>query len=267
LLGKFQMKNGKFLHLENCLYQPENLWIENGTIQENILYGRNLLPTKYEKICEICELKEMMKLLPNGDKTDLSCVNISGGQKSRINLARICYHLEDDSIVLLDDPFTSIDEELRIRIFENVILKFMKNHSVLLVLRDLRFLSYFDQVVMMEDGRIKSQGDYQQIQKEMDINFEFQTPLKKKKSSEFHHCEIKVNPSHDEIRDSKSKSFELFLKFITISGVFDIIPIVFLSILSIYLKQKSIMYLPNSMQTFFIFNILKFILDFIVNSK
>jgi ABC-type sulfate/molybdate transport systems ATPase subunit len=259
------MKNGCYLQLQHCLYQPENPWIQNGTIQENILFGRKLHPEKYEKICEICELKEMMKFLPNGDQTDLSCMNISGGQKSRINLARICYHLEDDSIVLLDDPFTSMDEELRVRIFQKVILDFMKNHTVLLVLRDLRFLSKVDHVILMEDGRIKSQGDYKKIQKEMDLNgFEY-IPLNGLKPSAGEHSEIKEKKCQDQIKEAKSSSVALFLRFITISGTLDIFLIVLLSICSIYLKQKSILSLSHSMQLFFFFNILKFFFDFIVS--
>jgi ABC-type sulfate/molybdate transport systems ATPase subunit len=258
------MKNGSYLQLQNCLYQPENPWIQNGTIQENILFGRKIHPEKYEKICEICELKEMMKFLPNGDQTDLSCMNISGGQKSRINLARICYHLEDDSIVLLDDPFTSMDEELRVRIFQKVILDFMKSHTVLLVLRDLRFLSKVDHVILMEDGRIKSQGDYQKIQNELDERGFKPVLFNELNLYASHHSEIKVKKCQDQIKESKSSSVALFLRFITISGALDIFPIVLLSIFSIYLKQKSILSLSHSMQLFFFFNILKFFFEFIV---
>jgi ATP-binding cassette subfamily C (CFTR/MRP) protein 1 len=48
------------------------------------------------------------------------CINLSGGQKARISLARAVY--SDKSIILMDDPISALDAKVRKRIFENVFL-------------------------------------------------------------------------------------------------------------------------------------------------
>ena len=58
-------------------------------------------------------------------------MNISGGQKARIALARACY--SDADIFLLDDPLSAVDRQVASRIFENCILGYLKNKAKILV--------------------------------------------------------------------------------------------------------------------------------------
>lgn len=63
------------------------------TIRENILFGETYRPRRYEKVLVACALKEDLRCLPEGDLTEIgtNSINLSGGQKSRITIARALY--------------------------------------------------------------------------------------------------------------------------------------------------------------------------------
>ena len=80
-------------------------WIENATIQENILFGLPYQADRYEKVIDHCALKQDLDNLPDGDMTELGLdgINLSGGQKWRIAFARALYSRA--GILVLDDLF------------------------------------------------------------------------------------------------------------------------------------------------------------------
>lgn len=65
----------------------------NGTIRDNILFGESYRPKRYENIIEMCALKSDVDLMPEGDFTQVGerGMNLSGGQKMRISIARAVY--------------------------------------------------------------------------------------------------------------------------------------------------------------------------------
>lgn len=68
----------------------------------------------------MCELSRDLEILPNGDLTEIGekGINLSGGQKARIGLARAVY--SDKSIILMDDPISALDANVKKKIFQNV---------------------------------------------------------------------------------------------------------------------------------------------------
>ena len=102
-------------------YVSQTAWIQSGTIQDNILFGSAMDSERYKETLERCSLVKDLELLPFGDLTEIGerGVNLSGGQKQRIQLARALY--QDADVFLLDDPFSALDAQTAISIF-NVIV-------------------------------------------------------------------------------------------------------------------------------------------------
>lgn len=68
-------------------------WIQNATVRENILMGRELDKVWYDSVISACALGPDLEMLVAGDETEIGekGVNLSGGQKHRVALARACY--------------------------------------------------------------------------------------------------------------------------------------------------------------------------------
>jgi ABC-type multidrug transport system fused ATPase/permease subunit len=79
-------------------------------------------------------------------------VNLSGGQKARLGLARALY--QDKEIYLMDDPISALDAHVRNQIIENVYFGALKDRTRILVTHAIDFLERADHIVMMDQGRI-----------------------------------------------------------------------------------------------------------------
>jgi len=110
------------------------------TIKENILFGYEFVKEKYERVIKICELKRDLEILPSGDETLIGekGINLSGGQKARISLARAAY--SDADIYLMDDPLSALDSHAKKNIFQNLFLDFLKDKTRILVTHAVDFL-------------------------------------------------------------------------------------------------------------------------------
>jgi len=85
-------------------YVSQESYCFNGTIRQNILFGKPFDEKLYRRILYVCALEDDIKQFTDGDQTLVGerGVTLSGGQKARINLARALYC--DADIYLLDDP-------------------------------------------------------------------------------------------------------------------------------------------------------------------
>jgi len=86
---------------------------------------------------------------------------LSGGQKARISLARAIY--ADREMVLLDDPISALDANVKKKIFENVLLNHLKEKTIILVTHAVDFLHLVDRIVVFNEGEIVLQGSYEEI--------------------------------------------------------------------------------------------------------
>jgi ATP-binding cassette subfamily C (CFTR/MRP) protein 1 len=95
-------------------------WILNDTVRNNILLGNTLDEEKYNETIEICQLSIDLDILEGGDLTQIGekGINLSGGQKARLSIARAVYAERD--IVLMDDPLSALDAHVRKKIFDQV---------------------------------------------------------------------------------------------------------------------------------------------------
>lgn len=99
-------------------YVAQTSWIQNATIQENILFGLPMNKEKYKETIRVCSLEKDLEIMEFGDKTEIGerGINLSGGQKQRIQLARAVY--QDCDVYLLDDIFSAVDAHTGSDIFK-----------------------------------------------------------------------------------------------------------------------------------------------------
>ena len=144
-------------------YVSQNNWIQNQTIKDNILFYNNYDKEKYEKILELTELKYDIQALEAGDNTQIGekGINLSGGQKARISLARCLY--DNPDIYLLDDILSALDADIGKKIMENCILNYLKNKTCVIITNALQYLEYFDRIYYIKKGKIEFTGKYYEI--------------------------------------------------------------------------------------------------------
>lgn len=99
-------------------YVAQTSWIQNGTIEDNILFGLPMDREKYNEVIRVCCLEKDLEIMEFGDQTEIGerGINLSGGQKQRIQLARAVY--QDCDIYLLDDVFSAVDAHTGSEIFK-----------------------------------------------------------------------------------------------------------------------------------------------------
>ncbi|KAB7503947.1 Multidrug resistance-associated protein 1 [Armadillidium nasatum] len=160
MLGEMDKISGKVIVNKSLAYVPQQAWIQNETIKENILFGKEFQSSLYNKVVSACALEPDFKMLANGDQTEIGekGINLSGGQKQRVNLARAVY--SDSEIYLLDDPLSAVDSHVGKHIFEHVIgpKGILKDKTRILVTHGLGYLKNMDEIIVLKDGEIVERG-------------------------------------------------------------------------------------------------------------
>ena len=99
-------------------YVEQKIWVQNKTIRDIILFGKSYDQDFYSKVVSCCQLTRDFEILPAGDQTEIGemGINLSGGQKARVSLARAVY--ADRDIMLMDTPLAALDANVKKKIFE-----------------------------------------------------------------------------------------------------------------------------------------------------
>jgi len=146
-------------------------WIQNTTLRQNIIFGREFDSTFYERVIDACALRPDIDMLPSGDLTEIGekGVTISGGQKQRLNIARAIYFNAD--IVLMDDPLSAVDAHVGQHILDHAICGLLRDKCRVLVTHQLHVLHRADRIVWMKDGSIHKIATFPEL---MNDDLEFQ---------------------------------------------------------------------------------------------
>lgn len=120
-LGELERLEGRVNTVGSIAYVPQQAWMQNCTLRDNVLFGEEYDERKYDAIINACALRSDIDILPGGDQTEIGekGINVSGGQKQRVSLARACY--SDADIFILDDPLSAVDSHVGKHIFERVV--------------------------------------------------------------------------------------------------------------------------------------------------
>ncbi|KAJ7972955.1 ABC transporter C family member 4-like [Quillaja saponaria] len=153
--------SGKVRVCGTTAYVPQTSWIQNGTIQENVLFGLPFDRQRYKEVIRVCCLEKDLEMMEHGDQTEIGerGINLSGGQKQRIQLARAVY--QDCDIYLLDDVFSAVDAHTGSDIFKECVRGALKNKTILLVTHQVDFLHNVDLILVMRDGNDCAIGEVQ----------------------------------------------------------------------------------------------------------
>ena len=102
-------------------------------------------------------------MLPAGDRTEIGekGINLSGGQKARVSLARAVYQDADDYI--LDDPLSAVDGHVSRHIFDECITGYLAGKTRLLVTHQIQYLPRCDVVVVVDKGTVAASGTFDQV--------------------------------------------------------------------------------------------------------
>ncbi|CAG2164889.1 unnamed protein product, partial [Oppiella nova] len=152
-------------------YSSQESWIFNNSVRNNILFGREYNEDRYKRVIEVCALERDLQILPFGDKTLVGekGVQLSGGQKARVNLARALY--KDSDIILMDDPLSAVDAPVAQHIFDKCIEKFLANKIRILVTHQIQFVRKATQILVLNEGVCIGLGTYDELQAQgLDFN-------------------------------------------------------------------------------------------------
>ncbi|KAH9499144.1 Multidrug resistance-associated protein 1 [Bulinus truncatus] len=162
MLGEMYKLNGYFNLNSSVAYVPQQAWIQNNTLKENILFGKKYDEQFFNQVINACALTPDLDIMPAGADTEIGekGINLSGGQKQRVSLARAAYSQAD--IYLLDDSLSAVDSHVGKHIFDNMLGKegLLSGKTRVLVTHGIYWLPFVDQILVMSDGRIIESGTY-----------------------------------------------------------------------------------------------------------
>lgn len=165
LCGDLERVSGEVRIRGSVAFVPQQAWIMNDTLRANILFGNRYDPHYYQKTIEACCLQQDFDMLLGGDMTEIGerGINLSGGQKARISLARAVYARAD--IYLFDDPLSAVDAHVGRTIFDKVVgpKGMLAGKTRVFVTHQIQYLSQSPQIMMLRDGKVVEQGNFQEL--------------------------------------------------------------------------------------------------------
>lgn len=136
-------------------YVPQNPYLLDGTIAENIGFGlvaEEIDAKKIEHLVKELDLEEMISQLPDGLATIIGekGIKLSGGQRQRIAIARVIY--ADAEVLLFDEITNQLDTRSEQEILQTLERVASKNKTIVMITHHAHLLNRFDRVIKLENG-------------------------------------------------------------------------------------------------------------------
>lgn len=142
---------------------PQDSFLFSQSLRENLLFGRrDPGDEKLKELLEMASFSRDLGLMPDGLETRVGekGISLSGGQKQRLALARALF--DDPDILLMDDPFSSVDMETEKESLRKI-LSFRSGKSNLLISHRVSAMQNMDYIYVLDKGKIIQQGRHEQL--------------------------------------------------------------------------------------------------------
>jgi ABC-type multidrug transport system fused ATPase/permease subunit len=138
---------------------PQEAEVFEGTVRDNITFGVPYSDEAVGAAIRISCFDAVLETLPQGLDTMITerGLNLSGGQKQRMALARGILAAQSSSLLLLDEPTSSLDPATEARVF-SAFREAVADACVIASVHRLNLLPRFDRVVLMDEGRVIDSG-------------------------------------------------------------------------------------------------------------
>lgn len=162
VVGEMSVASGSIERgYKSLAYAEQDPWVMDGTIKENILMGLNFDAEWYQKVVNACGLDVDFKQIRYGDLAIVGDrgVQLSGGQRARIGLARALYR--DADILIADDPLSAVDARVGRQLFNDAItgLAINRGKAAMLATHQHQYISE-SRCILVANGRVTCDGTY-----------------------------------------------------------------------------------------------------------
>ena len=157
ILGETYVEGGRLTRPEDVAFASQSSWLQNDTIEANILFTSPMERVRYDRVVEACSLPVDFKEVSDGDQTVVgeNGASLSGGQKARVALARALY--SKAPLLLLDDIFSALDAKTAADVWKRCFCSDMlKDRTIVLVTQVPWISEQGDLSIVMEKGQMKS---------------------------------------------------------------------------------------------------------------
>ncbi|KAH6659572.1 ATP-binding cassette transporter abc1 [Truncatella angustata] len=156
ILGETLVEKGSITCPQDIAYASQSAWLQNETIKENILFNSEFEQHRYDRVINACGLPIDFNEFPERDETEVgeNGATLSGGQKSRIALARALY--SKAPVLLLDDIFSALDAKTASTVWADCFCgDMLKDRTIVLVTQLPWIAPQADLSITLENGTVK----------------------------------------------------------------------------------------------------------------
>ena len=177
ILGLLRLKEGKLTtdgveinesNVEkwqnNISFVPQNIFLIQGTLKDNIVFGEEndfFSEEKFQKAIEMADLKDFINQSKNGINTTVGekGIALSGGQSQRVGIARAFY--TDRNILFFDEATSSLDGITETNVINSI--KKLKNKTLFIISHNFSTIKNCDKIIFLDNGKIEAIGSYTEL--------------------------------------------------------------------------------------------------------
>lgn len=144
-------------------FMSQKPWLMAKSVKENIIMDLPFDQKRFDDAVKYSALGDDLKMFAEGENRILAenGENVSGGQRTRIELARMLYQNQD--IMFFDDPLSALDANVSNFLMEQTLKGYLKGKTRIIVTHAIHFLKHADVVLLVEAGEILFGGSYEDL--------------------------------------------------------------------------------------------------------